>query len=71
MHACLGKNLAAGVLPKPGEETDPSRRQLGIVTWVARALLESGAVKDPANPGKLDPTIERETWQVYPVLFNK
>jgi hypothetical protein len=69
MHSCLGKNLAAGTLPKPGTEVDPERRQLGMVAWVARALLERGVVRDPENPGYLDPTIARETWKEYPILF--
>lgn len=69
MHSCLGKNLAAGTLPKSGETLDPEKRQLGMVTWVARGLLRSGAVKDPDNPGYLDPTITRETWAEYPILF--
>ena len=70
MHSCLGKNLAAGTLPKPGETVDPERRQLGMVAWVAHALLRCGAVKDPDNPGYLDPTITRETWAEYPILFS-
>lgn len=69
MHSCLGKNLAAGTLPKPDQDTDPEKRQLGMVAWVARALLECGALRDPDNPGFVDPTIERETWKVYPILF--
>ena len=71
IHACLGKNLAAGTLPKPGETVDPDRRQLGMVTWIAHALLKCGAVKDPENPGHIDPTITRETWAEYPILFPK
>ena len=70
MHSCLGKNLAAGALPRPGAKQDPDRRQLGMVTWVARELLRLGAVKDPENPGQLDPTITRITWKEYPILFN-
>jgi cytochrome P450 len=71
IHTCLGKNLAAGVLPKAGESVDPDRRQLGMVTWIAHALLKCGAVKDPENPGHIDPTITRETWAEYPILLPK
>jgi cytochrome P450 len=71
MHSCLGKSLAAGTLPKPGAPIDQDARQLGMVTWVARGLLRCGAVKDPDDPGHLDPTIARETWAVYPVLFRR
>jgi cytochrome P450 len=71
IHTCLGKNLAAGTLPKPGESVDPDRRQLGMVAWIAHGLLKSGAIKDPDNPGHIDPTITRETWADYPILFSK
>jgi len=71
MHSCLGKNLAAGTLPKPRETIDPEKRQLGMVAWVAHALLKCGAVKDPDNPGHIDPTITRETWADYPILFSE
>jgi cytochrome P450 len=69
IHTCLGKNLAAGMLPKFGESVEPERRQLGMVTWVAHGLLKSGALKDPARSGHIDPTIARETWAEYPILF--
>jgi len=69
MHACLGKNLAAGTLPVRGREQAPDRQQLGTVTWIAHALLCAGITRDPARPGQLDQTIERETWQSYPVQF--
>ena len=70
MHACLGKNLAAGTLPQPGNSIDPEKRQLGAVTWITHALLAQGASKDPKNPGHLDQTIERETWARYPIRFD-
>jgi cytochrome P450 len=70
IHTCLGKNLAAGVLPKAGESVEPERRQLGTVTWVAHGLLKCGATKDPARSGHIDPTIARETWAEYPILFS-
>ncbi len=70
MHACLGKNLAAGTLPQPGKSIDPEKRQLGAVTWITHALLAQGASKDPHNPGHLDQTIERETWARYPIRFD-
>jgi cytochrome P450 len=69
MHACLGRNLAAGALPPPGRAVDPQHRQLGTVAWIARALLERGVSRDASRPGHLDQTIERETWQRYPVQF--
>lgn len=69
MHSCLGKALAAGNLPVEGKAIDPEKRQLGMVAWVAHALLKNGAARDPENPGHIDPTITRETWKEYPILF--
>ena len=71
MHACLGKNLAAGTLPPAGQVMPEDRRQLGTVAWIAHGLLCEGITRDPARPGQLDQTIERETWQSYPVQFAK
>ena len=70
IHSCLGKNLAAGILPLPGQTIEAEKRQLGMVTWMARGLLAAGAVRDPESPGRLDATIDRETWQTYPILFS-
>ena len=70
IHSCLGKNLAAGILPLPGQAVEADKRQLGMVTWMARGLLAAGAVRDPEHPGRLDATIDRETWQTYPILFS-
>ena len=71
IHACLGKNLAAGTLPRSGEVVDEGRRQLGTVCWIAQALLKLGVERDPSQQAQLDQTISRETWQVYPVVFPK
>jgi cytochrome P450 len=69
IHSCLGKNLAAGILPLPGQTIEADKRQLGMVTWMARGLLAAGAVRNPERPGRMDATIDRETWQTYPILF--
>jgi len=69
IHSCLGKNLAAGSLPPAGKIIPEQDRQLGTVAWIARGLLRLGIQRDPNNPGKLDQTIARETWETYPVLF--
>ena len=71
MHACLGKNLAAGVLPRPQQRVDPEKRQLGTIPWIAHALLKAGVRRHPAQEGRLDASIERETWEHYPVQFEQ
>lgn len=70
MHACLGKNLAAGVLAVPGRDTPADKRQFGTVPWIAHALLAAGLVRSDSDQGELDATIERETWLRYPVRFS-
>lgn len=67
IHSCLGKNLAAGDLPKPG--TDANSHQFGTVTLVVRELLARGARPDPNTPPEQDLSTERETWVCYPIVF--
>ena len=44
MHACIGINLAAGVVPK--KDSDPTTHQYGIITLIAKKLLEKGVSPD-------------------------
>ena len=69
MHACLGKNLAAGALPAPGKELDMDRHQLGTVAWIAHALLQAGVQPNAEQAPALDQAIARETWLHYPVVL--
>ena len=69
MHACLGKVLAAGQLPKAGREVDMDSHQLGTVAWLCHQLLIDGIQRDDSEPAELDQSIERETWQHYPIRF--
>lgn len=66
MHACIGRTLAAGVVPKPG--SDPLSHHYGTITQIARALLNHGASPDPDHPPEMDKTTERPNWGFYPVL---
>lgn len=67
MHACLGRNLAIGVEPKPG--ADPALHQYGVVPLIVAALLKRGITRDPDDTPTKDETITRITWSRYPVLF--
>ena len=69
MHACLGKNLAAGTLPAPGKPFDAGTHQYGTVAWTSHALLRAGIHKHPQQQPELDQAIARETWLRYPVCF--
>jgi cytochrome P450 len=69
MHACIGLNLAAGLLPRP--DADPQRHQWGTVTLIAHALLRSGARPDPDHPGVIDRSTVRNNWASYPLRFDR
>jgi cytochrome P450 len=67
MHACIGRNLAIGVEPKPN--SDPAEHQYGTVPLIVEALLRRGVQRDPEGTPKKDETITRITWSSYPVVF--
>jgi cytochrome P450 len=67
MHACIGVNLAAGIIPKV--DTNPLTHQYGIITLTAKKLLEYGAVPNKNKPGVVDRSTVRNNWSSYPILF--
>ena len=67
MHSCIGINLAAGLLPR--SNTDPAAHQYGIVTLIARALLDHNVRPDPDDPAVQDTSTVRLHWAKYPVLL--
>jgi len=70
IHTCVGRELAAGVLPKEGEDAEAVRFP-GIVTLLVQALLDRGVVPDLAHPPEADSNTARQHWAVYPVIFDK
>jgi cytochrome P450 len=66
MHACLGRNVAVGVIPKA--DTDPDDHQYGTVPLIVEALIRQGWRPDPDNPPRKDETIARITWASYPMV---
>ncbi len=68
VHSCLGKNLAAGDIPKA--TTDSNTHQYGTITLVARELLMHGVRPDPQEGPQQDLSTERETWLRYPIVFS-
>jgi len=68
-HACIGRNLAAGALPRG--VPDPAEHHYGTITMLVLALLRHGARPDPAQLPRQDPTITRVKWASYPVLFDQ
>ena len=45
MHACIGRNLAAGTEPRP--DTHPAEHHYGTIPLVLRALLDHDVRIDP------------------------
>jgi len=67
MHACIGRNLAAGVIPHA--DTKPEDHQFGTITLIAQALLAHGVRPDPLHAPEMDTKTERPNWGLYPVLI--
>jgi len=68
MHACIGRNLAAGTEPRPG--TDPAEHHYGTIPLIVRTLLDHGMRADPDTASHTDMTTVRRTWACYPVLLD-
>ena len=68
MHACIGRNLAAGTEPRA--DTDPREHHYGTIPLILRALLDHGVRADPDDSARLDTATVRKTWVYYPILLN-
>ena len=66
MHACLGLNLAAGVLPAVGEQVE----HMGTVALIVEALFEKNIQPDPNQKAEKDASTARDFWAFYPVVFS-
>ena len=69
MHACIGQDLAGGVLPH--EDTIENEHLFGLVSGVVQALVNHGARPDPNDPPEMSKTSRRPYWGRYPVLFTR
>jgi cytochrome P450 len=67
IHACLGRDLDGGVVPREG--IDPVTHQYGLVTLLVAALLRAGARRIPNDPPTADLATVRQNWGRYPVEF--
>jgi cytochrome P450 len=67
MHACIGRNLAAGVVPRSDEPS--ADHQLGTITLIVQALLAHNVRPDPDRAPEMDTKTERPNWGLYPVLI--
>jgi len=67
MHACIGRNLAIGVEPRPNSTCED--HQYGTVPLIVESLLRFGVQRDPEGEPRKDEAITRITWSEYPVVF--
>jgi phage tail sheath gpL-like len=66
-HACIGQELAAGVISTAGDGS--AEHQWGLVTAAVQAAFARGIARDPARPALKDETTARPYWASYPVTF--
>ncbi|MCD2187908.1 cytochrome P450 [Actinomycetospora soli] len=69
MHVCIGQDLAAGVVARPG--TDPSSHLTGLVTGAVQQLFDAGVARDPVRPPEPDSATARPYWGTYPVRLGR
>lgn len=67
MHVCIGQDLAAGVVPRPGAE--PEGHLFGLVTGAVQYLFTVGVRRDPSHPPVPDAGTARPYWGSYPALL--
>ena len=67
MHACLGRNLAAGV--PAGAGADPENHHYGSVTLIVAELLAHHARPNPEQAPRPDVETGRPNWASYPILL--
>jgi cytochrome P450 len=69
MHACIGMELDGGVQNTAAE--DDHEPVFGTVTLMIDALLQHGALPDPAAPPTKDADSSRNNFASYPVVFEE
>lgn len=67
MHACIGKDLAAGILS--GDSSDSDSHLNGVVTLAIKSVLADGCQPDPCDPPEMNASTSRPYFGRYPVIF--
>lgn len=68
MHACIGQDLAAGLIMNP--DTTEAEHLFGLVPQAVQVLFDNGARPDPNDPPQMDESTTRPYFGRYPVLFD-
>ena len=67
MHACIGKDLTAGILTADSSDSDSHLN--GVVTLAVQSMLDNGCRPDPTDPAEMNPSTSRTYFGRYPVIF--
>jgi cytochrome P450 len=67
MHACIGQDLAAGLVLQPGETEE--EHLFGLVPVAVQRMFDHGCRPDPDNPPEMDDSTTRPYFGTYPVIF--
>jgi len=68
MHACIGQDLAAGLVHRAGVPLE--QHIFGLVPEAVQALFDRGVRPDPDDPPVMDESTTRPYFGRYPVLFD-
>ena len=68
MHACIGQDLAAGLVLDPDAASDD--HLFGLVPQAVQVLFDHGARPDPDSPPEMDESTTRPYFGRYPVVFS-
>lgn len=68
MHACIGQDMAAGLVLHEGD--DESDHLFGLVPVAVQYLFDRGCRLDPNDPPEMDASTSRPYFGRYPVLFS-
>lgn len=71
MHVCLGQNLVAGTVVKPGAHIDENNHQFGTIVMFINELLKSGIEQHPERAPEKDAYSSRDLYTSYPVRFGR
>lgn len=69
MHACIGQDLAAGVVLDPDSGLDG--HLFGVTPVAVQTMFDHGCIPDPGDPPEMDPSTTRPYFGRYPVVFTR
>lgn len=68
MHACIGQDLAAGLVFDT--KTTEDDHLFGLVPVAVQTMFDHGCRPDPDNPPEMDDSTTRPYFGTYPVIFD-